>query len=80
MKLVHESVIERGEIFETLRAGFFETFEEEDLCARVDLFKELPQISHGIAASWNTEHIVYEAFDKLLSEIFAGEVAIREFS
>ncbi len=80
MKLVHESVIERGEIFEALGASFFETFEEEDLCSRVDLFKELTQISHGIAAGWNTEHIVHEAFDKLLREIFAGEVAIREFS
>jgi hypothetical protein len=35
VKLVHEAVIERGEILETLGAGFFETFEEEDLCARV---------------------------------------------
>ena len=49
MKLVHESVIERGEIFEALGASFFETFEEKDLCTRVDLFKELPQISHGIS-------------------------------
>jgi len=39
MKLVHEAVIERGEIFEALGTGFFETFEEEDLCARVDLFQ-----------------------------------------
>ncbi len=80
MKLVHESVIERGEIFKALGASFFKTFEEENLRARVDLFKELAQISHGIAACWNTEHIVHEAFDKLLSEIFASEVAIREFS
>ena len=38
MKLVHEAVIERGEVFKAFRACFFETFEEEDLCARVDLF------------------------------------------
>jgi hypothetical protein len=80
MKLVHESVIERGEIFETLWASFFKTFEEEDLCSRVDLFKELPQISHGVTTGWNTEYIVHETFDKLLSEIFAGEIAFREFS
>jgi len=80
MKLVHEAVIERGEIFETLGAGFFETFEEEDLCARVNLFQELAQLSHGIAAGWDTEDIVHEAFDKLLSQILAGEIAIREFS
>ena len=40
MKLVHEAVIERGKIFETLGARFFQAFKEEDLCARVDLFQE----------------------------------------
>ena len=80
MKLVHEAVIERGEIFEALGAGFFETFEEEDLCARVDLFEKLAQLSHGIAAGWDTEDIVHEPLDKLLSQILTGEVAIREFS
>ena len=67
MKLVHEAVIEGGEIFEALGASFFETFEEEDLCSRVDLFEELAQLSHGIAAGWDTEDIMHEAFDKLLS-------------
>lgn len=80
MKLVHESVIERGEVFETLGASFFETFEEENLCASVDLFEKLPQLSHRIAAGRDTEDIVDEAFDKLLSQILAGEIAIRKFS
>jgi len=80
MKLVHESVIERGEVFETLGASFFETFEEENLCSSVDLFEELPQLSHGIAAGGDTEDIVDEAFDKLLSQILAREIAIRKFS
>ena len=80
MKLVHEPIIEGGEIFEAVGAGFFETFEEENLCARVYLFQEMAQLSHGVTAGWNTEDIVYEAFDELLSEIFAGEVAFREFS
>ena len=80
MKLVHEAVIERGEIFEALRASFFETFEEEHLCARVYLFQELAQLSHGVTAGWDIEDIVHEAFDELLSEILAGEVALREFS
>ena len=80
MKLVHESVIQRGEVFETLGAGFFETFEEEDLCASVDLFEKLSQLSHRIAAGRDTEDIVDEAFDKLLSHILAGEIAIRKFS
>ena len=52
MKLVHEAVIERSEILETLWARFFKTFKEEDLRSRVDLFEELTQLSHGITASW----------------------------
>ena len=80
MKLVHEAVIERGEIFEALGAGFFKTFEEEDLCAWVDLFQKLAQLSHGVTAGRYTKDIVHEALDKLLRQIFAGEVAIWEFS
>ena len=80
MKLVHEPIIEGREILEALGAGFFETFEEENLCARVYLFQEMAQLSHGVTAGWDTEDIVYEAFNELLSEIFAGEVAFREFS
>ncbi len=80
MKLVHEAIIERSEIFEALRASFFETFEEEDLCARVYLFQKLAQLSHGVTAGWDTEDIVHEALDELLSEILAGEVALRKFS
>ena len=80
MKLVHEAVIERGEIFEALGAGFFETFEEEDLCARVYLFQEMAQLSHGVTAGWDAKDIVHEALDELLSYIIAGEVASREFS
>jgi hypothetical protein len=79
MKLVHEAVIERGEIFEALGAGFFETFEEEDLCARVYLFQEMTQLSHGVTAGWDAEDIVHEALDELLSEILAGEVSLWQF-
>ena len=80
MKLVHEAVIEGCEIFKALGAGFFETFEEEDLCARIYLFQEMAQLSHGVTDGWDTKDIVHEAFDELLSEILAGEVAFREFS
>lgn len=79
VKLVHEAVIERGKIFQALRAGLFEALEEEDLCARVQLFQQMAQLSHRVAAGRNTEDIVHEALDKLLSEILAGEVALREF-
>ena len=80
MKLVHETVVERGEIFETLRASFFETFEEKNLGARVYLFQETAQLSHGVTSRWSTEDIVHKAFDELLSKILAGEVALWEFS
>ena len=80
MELVHKAVIEGGEIFEALGAGFFETFEEEDLCTRVYLFQEMAQLSHGVTAGWNTEDVVYKALDELLSDILAGKVALREFS
>ena len=79
MKLVHEAIIKWGEIFEALRASFFETFEEEDLCARVYLFQKSAQLSHRVTG-WSTEDIVHEALDELLSEIFACKVAFREFS
>jgi len=80
MKLVHEAVIERSEILETLWARFFKTFKEEDLRSRVDLFEELTQLSHGITAGGNAENIVYEAFDELLRNILAGKVTFGEFS
>jgi hypothetical protein len=80
MKLVHKAVIEGGEILKALGAGFLETFEEEDLRARVYLLQEMAQLSHGVTAGRNTEDIMHEAFDELLSEILTGEVALREFS
>jgi hypothetical protein len=80
VELVHKAVIEGGEIFEALGAGFFKTFEEEDLCTRVYLFQEMAQLSHGVTAGWNTEDVVYKALDELLSDILAGKVALREFS
>ena len=79
MKLVHEAVIERSEILETLGARFFKTFKEKNLCPGVYLFQELTQLSHGITAGWNAEDIVYEALDELLRNILAGKVAFREF-
>jgi hypothetical protein len=40
----------------------------------------MAQLSHGVTAGRNTEDIMHEAFDELLSEILTGEVAFREFS
>lgn len=80
MKLVHEAVIKRGEIFEALGAGFFKTFEEKDLCPRIYLFQEMAQLRHGVTAGWDTKNIMYKTFDELLSEILAGKIALWEFS
>jgi hypothetical protein len=71
MKLVHEAVIERSEILETLGARFLKTFKEKNLCSGVYLFQELTQLSHGVTG-WSTQDIVHEAFDKLLSKILAS--------
>ena len=79
MKLVHKAVIERGKIFEDLGAGLFETLEEEHLGAGIELLKEMAQVSHRVTASRNTQHIMHETLDKLLCDIFAGEVPARKF-
>jgi hypothetical protein len=80
MELVHESIIERSEIFQTLRAGFLETLEKVYLGARVDLLKETAELSHCIAASRDAQHIVNETLDKLLSHVFATQVPVGEFA
>ena len=80
MKLVHKTVIEGGKIFQALGAGFFQTLEEKHLRARVQLLQKMAQLSHRVIAGWNTQDIVYETLDKLLSDVLAGEIAIREFT
>jgi len=80
MKLVHEAVIEGREILQRVRTSFLQTFEEEDLRARIELLQELAQLSHRVTAGWNAENIVYEAFDKLLRDVFTIQVAVWEFA
>lgn len=80
MKLVHESIIQRSEIFQAFGAGFFETFEEEDLGTRIYLFQELTQLGHSVAAGRYAEDIMDKALDELLSDILTGEITIRELS
>jgi len=79
MKLVHEAVIQRGKIFEAFGTGLFETLEEEDLRARIELLKEMAQLSHRVTASRDTQHIMHETLDELLCDVLAGKVAFREF-
>lgn len=80
MKLVHKAVIERREVLETIRAGFFEAFEKKHLRAGVELFQEMTQLSHRIVACRDAEDIVNQAFHKLLGDIFTGQVAFRQFA
>jgi|GEM_PF-1529905 len=80
MELVHEPIVEGGEIFQTVGARFLQAFEKEDLCTWIKLFQELAQLSHGITTGRNAENIVHKAFNELLSDIFTIQIAIREFT
>lgn len=80
MKFVHESVIERGEIFQAIWAGFLEFFKKEDLGTRVELLQQLAQFTHCIAAGRDAENVVNQTFHELLSDIFAGKVAVRKLA
>jgi hypothetical protein len=80
MKLVHETIVEWGKVFEALRAGFFETFEEKHLGARVELLQEMTQLGHSIAACRHAEHIMHETLHKLLCHVLADKVIVRQLS
>lgn len=80
MKLVHKAVIERREVLETIRTGFFEAFEKKHLRAGVKLFQEMTQLSHRIVACRDAENIVNQAFHELLGDIFTREIAVRQFA
>jgi len=80
MKLVHETIIERGKIFEAFWAGFFETFEEKHLGTGIELFKETAQLGHRKAACRHTEHVMHETFHELLGHVLAAKVIVRQLS
>ena len=44
------------------------------------MLQNLSQLSHRITAGRNTQDIVHESLDELLSEILAGKVAFRKLS
>jgi hypothetical protein len=75
MELVHESIVQWGEIFQTVRTRFLQTFEEKDLCAWIKLLQELAQLSHGITAGGNAEDVMHKALNELLSNIFTIQIA-----
>lgn len=75
MELVHESIIQRCKILEAVRTIFLEAFEEEDLGAWIQLFKQAAELCHRITAGGNAQHIMHQPFDELLSDILAGDEA-----
>ena len=79
MKLVHKAVIEGGKVFEALRTCFLQSCKEKNLGFRVQLFKELAELSHGITPRWHTQNIMNQAFDKLLGDVFGIQIQIRKF-
>lgn len=80
MELVHEAVIERSEVFQAFRVGFLKPLKEKNLCAGVELFKKMAELSHRITTCRHTEYVVDQAFHELLGDILAGEVAFRKLS
>lgn len=77
-KFVHEAIIEGGKILQAFRAGFLQFLKKEDLAARVQLLKELAELSHGIATRGETKNIMDQSLDELLFDILAIKVAVRE--
>ena len=80
MKLVHKAIIQWGEVLQAIRAGLFEALEKEHLSAGVELFQEMTELSHRIAACRDTENIVNQTFHELLRDIFTCEIAVRQFA
>lgn len=78
MELVHEPIVQRGEIFQTIGAGLFEAFKEKHLSSWVELFKELAELSHRIAPGGHTQNIMDQSFDELLLHILAIKIAFGE--
>lgn len=50
MELVHKTIVQRGEIFEGIRACLLESLKKEDLSSRIELLEELAELGHGITA------------------------------
>ena len=76
MKLVHEPVVQRGKIFEAVRAVLFESLEEKYLGARIQLLKEAAELGHAVTAGRNAEYVVDQTFDKLLFHILADKQSV----
>jgi hypothetical protein len=75
MEFVHKAVVERGEILEALGTGFFQAFEKKHLGARIELFEEMAELRHRVAAGGNAENVVHQSLHELLSDILAGKIA-----
>ena len=80
VKLVHKTIVQRGKMFEAFRTGFFEPLKKEDLGTRVNLFKQMAQLSHRITPGRHAKDIMDESFDKLLCHIFCRQKLLRDLS
>lgn len=80
MEFVHETVVKRSEVFQAVGAGFFQAFEKKYLRARIQLFKQMAELGHAVAAGRNAENVVNQTFDELLRNIFGAEVSVRQFA
>jgi hypothetical protein len=80
LEFVHETIIEGRKILQTIRTGLFQFLKKEDLGTRVQLFQKLAEFTHGIVPGGDTENIVNKPFHELLRNIFAGEIALGNFT
>lgn len=76
----HETVVERGEIFQAVGARLFQAAKEEDLMARIELLEKLPEFRHRETASRDTQHVMNETFDKLLRDIITGDISVGKLA
>lgn len=54
VEFVHETVVERGKVLQTLGTGFLQSLKEKHLRPRVELFEKFAELSHGIAPGGHT--------------------------
>ena len=73
MEFVHKAVIEGGKILKAVRTILLKTLEKKHLGAWIQLLKQSAELSHGVTACRNAQHIMNQSLDKLLLHIFTGE-------
>ena len=80
MKLVHESIIQRGKIFQTIRTIFFQSLEKEDLGAWIQLLEKTAELCHRLAPGRNAQYVVNQSLNKLLPDVFTREKPLGDLA